>query len=271
VLVGEQGRMKSMFINRLGMAWYSDSIGTVQGKEAFEALQGVWILELAELAQLKKAEVEQVKHFISKQEDRYRVAYGRRTENFPRQCIFFGTSNTKGFLRDATGNRRFWPIQIDVAEPYKNVADDMHQAEIDQIWAEAVQIYRKGEPLHLSAEVEKMAQHAQREHNEVDDRAGLISYYLSKPVPANWEEMDTNQRRQFMYGEDELFPEGVAPKQTVCAAEIWEECLNGNRKDMNTHSTKFIHDIMRNMPGWVELPNKIRFGKYGLQRGYARV
>ncbi|MDI3409719.1 VapE family protein [Bacillus sonorensis] len=89
------------------MDWHSDSITTVQGKEAYEQLQGAWLIELAELSATRKAEAEAVKHFISKQEDSYRVAYGRQISVFPRQCVFFGSTNDVTFLRDRTGNRRF--------------------------------------------------------------------------------------------------------------------------------------------------------------------
>ena len=97
VLVGKQGLGKSHIISLLGKNWYSDSINTVQGKEAYEQLQNAWILEMAELSATKKAEAESVKHFISKTEDSYRQAYGRRVETFKRQCVFFGTTMKLNF------------------------------------------------------------------------------------------------------------------------------------------------------------------------------
>lgn len=280
VLVGEQGKAKSSLIDRLGGRWFSDSMGTVQGKEAFEALQGVWLIELAELAQLKKAEVEQVKHFISKREDRYRVAYGRRVENFPRQCVFFGTSNNKDFLRDATGNRRFWPVDIYATQPVKNVFQHLTEQEVGQIWAEAVCLYKAGEKLYLTPELEKKAQEAQREHSEVDERAGLIIAYLEKPLPDKWSEMDVFERRAYVKGEgdfatliDQEDSMVVTAKQRdrVCVAEIWEECFGGTRKDMSAYNTRFIHDVLRALPHWKESKTKARFPGYGVQKGYFRV
>lgn len=110
VLVGPQGIGKSLLLKKLGRDWFSDSLTTVLGKEAYEQLQGAWLLELGELAATRRAEAEAIKHFITKQEDIYRVAYGRQTSVFPRQCVFFGTTNATHFLKDATGNRRFWPV-----------------------------------------------------------------------------------------------------------------------------------------------------------------
>ncbi|MBY2243395.1 virulence-associated E family protein, partial [Clostridioides difficile] len=98
VLSGPQGMGKSTFIKKLGGDWYSDSLTTVQGKEAYEQLQGVWLLEMGEMMATKKADIEAVKHFLSKSEDIYRVAYGKRTSRFLRQCVVIGTTNDKEFL-----------------------------------------------------------------------------------------------------------------------------------------------------------------------------
>ena len=98
---------------------------------------------MAELSATKKAEAEAVKHFISKREDIYRVAYGKRVTKFPRQCVFFGTTNDNEFLRDKTGNRRFWPVVVGICEKKKNLWDDMIEAEIDQIWAEALELWKR--------------------------------------------------------------------------------------------------------------------------------
>lgn len=270
VLVGMQGKKKSMLFDKLGKDWFSDSFGTVQGKEAYEQIQGVWLVEMAELSGLKKADVETIKHFITKREDRFRVAYGRRTENFPRQCIFFGTSNNKDFLRDPTGNRRFWPLDIYQYEPIKDIAVDLNGYEVDQIWAEAVQLYKQGEKLYLPPEIELLAADKQEEHSERDERMGLVQAYLNKLLPDNWDEMDVYQRRDYLRSDDELKAEGKVQRSRVCVAEIWCEVLGGMQKEMTRFNTKDLHDLMRKMPGWEEYETKIRFKDYGVQRGYIR-
>jgi len=140
VLVGKQGVGKSHILSLLGQNWYSDSFNTVQGKEAYEQLQDAWIIEMAELTAAKKAETEAVKHFISKREDIYRVAYGKRVTKFPMQCVFFGTTNEMDFLKDKTGNRRFWPVMVEKHRIKKNLWREDIKAEIHQIWAEAVEL-----------------------------------------------------------------------------------------------------------------------------------
>lgn len=273
VLVGKQGIGKSTIIKKLGKDWYSDSFGTVQGKEAFEQIQGVWLIEMGELAGLKKAEMETIKHFISKQEDRYRVAYGRRIDNFPRQCVFFGTTNNKDFLHDPTGNRRFWPIDTMEAEPTKCVFTDLDDYEVDQLWAEAVYRYRAGETRYLGKELEEQAYSKQTEHSEEDERAGLIQNYLDTLLPEDWGSMDLFRRRNFLSG-DELSAKGTIKRTRVCIAEIWCELFGKPQADMNKYNTKELHAIMKNMEGWDEIPTGggvARFGAYGRQRGYLRI
>lgn len=101
--------------NRLGGKWFSDSlaISDMRDKTGPEKLQGFWLLEISEMNGIKKVDVETVKSFSSRQDDKYRVAYGTVVESHPRQCVIFGTTNTMtGFLRDVTGNRRFWPVIV---------------------------------------------------------------------------------------------------------------------------------------------------------------
>jgi len=265
--VGPEGRGKSTVIDRLGGEWYSDSFTTVQGKEAFEQLQGVWILEMAELAGLKKADTESIKHFISKRKDRFRVAFGHRTEIFPRQCVPFGSTNKLDFMRGMSGNRRFWPLHITDIKPAKNVFTEFTKDEINQVWAEAVYLYNKKEPLFLSKELEAIAFKVQEFHTETDDRRGLIEQYLDMPLPANWDKMDVFERRRYVQGDD-IQATGTIARDKVCAAEIWCEVLGGFQKDMTSQNTKFIHEIIRTLPGWSEFRARTKFGIYGGQKGY---
>ena len=136
ILSGAQGIGKSTLLRKMGRKWFSDSLTTFTGKEARELVQGVWIVEVGELTALSKAENEQAKQFLSQSEDIFRVAYGRRTNPYPRRCVFFGTSNSLEYLRDKTGGRRFWPVDL-TGIPTKNVFTQL-DGEIDQLWAEAV-------------------------------------------------------------------------------------------------------------------------------------
>lgn len=268
VLVGQEGVGKSEILYRLGGDWFNDSLTTVHGKEAYEQLQGAWLIEMAELAGLKKAEVETVKHFISKRVDRYRVAYGRRTEDFPRQCIFFGTTNKIDFLKGQNGDRRFWPVVVRTVAPTKNLFKDLNKEEIAKIWAEAKYYYETGEKLVLDAEMELLAKEVQTEHIEFDDRVGLIREYLKKPITEDWKDLDVFERRSYLNGDDDLVAEGTVQRTRVCVAEIWQEVFGGSIKDMTRYNVTDIHNMMQNMKEWEKYNGKLRFGFYGVQKGY---
>lgn len=267
-LVGPQGSFKSTFVSKLGGSWYSDTFLTVNGKEALEQLQGVWIMEMAELSGLRKAEVESIKHFISKQEDSYRKAYAEVLETHKRQCIFIGTTNKKDFLRDPSGNRRFIPIDVNVNRVRKSVVDDLTQFEIDQVWAEAVKLYKKGEKLYMSKEANLIARHEQDRHSENDERKGIIEEYLEICLPDKWKEMDIYKRKDFF--SDPLSQKGTNVRQYVCIAEIWCECLGKNKQDMDRYKTREINDIMKSLEGWEQHNSTKNFAIYGKQKYYSR-
>lgn len=266
-LVGPQGTGKSTFIKTIGKSWFSDTVMTVQGKEALEQVQGKWVIELAELSALRKAEVESIKHFISKQEDSFRVAYGRVVETFKRQCIFIGSINNKDFLRDPSGNRRFLPIDVHASRAVKDVWVDL-PGEVDQLWAEAVELYKQGETLYLGKEAERQAYIEQVGHSEQDDRTGLITMYLERMLPEGWEKIDLGTRRMFLSDPDE---EGEVKREVVCVAELWCECLGKNREDMTRFNTKELNDMMKAMDGWSYSTETKYFPIYGKQRYYHRV
>ncbi len=270
VLVGEQGSGKSTLIKKLGKQWFSDSFSTVVGKEAYEQLQGKWILEMAELSGLKKADVNAIKHFISKQEDTFRVAYGKRTENFPRQNIFIGSTNEPDFLQDPTGNRRWWPL---VTGPRKEsvatIFGELTEKEVDQIWAEAVCLYKGGENLFLDEDVEMEANKRQKEHTEMDERTGLILEYLNTPVPEKWSEMEIYERRNFWLDEN-IRKTGTILRSRISVPEIWCE-LFGNRIDeLNRFASHGLHAILRTLPDWEYSGNPVGSSLYGRQRVYRR-
>lgn len=132
IFTGPQGIGKSTFLAILGKKWFSDSLTTFEGKEAAELIQGTWINEVGELSAFTKQETQVIKQFLSKTEDIYRAAYGRRTDKYPRRCVFFGTSNDSEFLKDMTGNRRFWPVDVGMHPAKKSVWQEL-PVEVDQI------------------------------------------------------------------------------------------------------------------------------------------
>lgn len=264
---GRQGIGKSALIARLGGAWFSDTFSTLQGKEAYEQIMGVWIMEVGELAGLRRAETESIKLYISKQTDRFRPAYGRRMQEFPRQCIFIGTTNETQFLRDTTGNRRFWIVDTPHT-PRLDMWEELTEEKIKLIWAEAVELFRKGETLFLPRDLEQVAREVQETYEEDNPRAGLVADYLDKLLPGDWEEMDMYSRRQWL----ETDVHGTIRRDTVTVLEIWVEALGNSPDRLDRYAAKDLRDIMNAMPGWVSDGRKQRtFKLYGRQRYYKRI
>ena len=114
ILSGPQGIGKSTLLDIMSRGWFNDSIRTFEGKEASELLQGVWLVEVSELDAFRRTDVSRIKQFLSLRADRFRAAYARNAKEFPRRCVFFGTTNTTDFLQDRTGNRRFWPVDVGI-------------------------------------------------------------------------------------------------------------------------------------------------------------
>lgn len=270
-LIGPQGVGKSYILNKLGGEWFSDSLTNVQGKEAYEQLQGVWLIEMGELTATRKADNEAIKHFLTKRIDSFRVAYGRHTSDFPRQCIFVGTTNDKTFLKDRTGNRRFWPVEVMQQEPTLSIWKHLNKEEIRQIWAEAKHYYLDDEKLYLTGELEDEAKIRQEEHREEMPMAGLVQEYLEKPLPLDWNDWDLGRRRMYLDDEFNSYEGVTTERDRVCALEIWVEVYGGDPKNMKPMDARNINDIMREMPGWERSKSTLRFGKiYGIQRGFTR-
>lgn len=263
---GRQGIGKSTLIKKLGGEWYSDSFSTVQGKDSYEQILGVWLMEVGELAGMRKAEAEAIKLYLSKQADRFRPAYGRRTQEFPRQCIFFGTTNeTTGILRDTTGNRRHWIVDT----PNKaalSVWDDLNEEEVRQIWGEAVEMFKAGEELFLDAETEAEARQIQAAYEEENPKAGLISAYLERLLPDNWDDMDLYARRLWLDGPNV----GTVRRDTVSAIEVLVEALGGDPLRYDRVSIKEVNDLICQLGGWIRQGSDKISTKYGRQRFYKR-
>ena len=223
VLNGSQGIGKSTLIAKLGMSWFSDSLtlSDMNDKTAAEKLQGFWIHEIGEMAGMKKADLEKVKAFVSRQDDKYRASFGRRVTPHPRQCIFFGTTNSEnGYLRDITGNRRFWNVRVSGKGQFKPW--DLSEDIVAQIWAEVKEIAAKGERLYLDADLEEYAKQEQRDAMEQDEREGVVREYLDMLLPDTWDDMDIYRRRDYVRDrEDPTRPAGVHQRERVSNIEIW--------------------------------------------------
>ncbi|MEG2365071.1 MAG: virulence-associated E family protein [Terrisporobacter sp.] len=273
VLNGPQGIGKSTLFAKLGKSWYSDSLclNDMKDKSSAEKLQGYWILEMGELAGIKKVDVETVKAFITRTDDKFRQAYGVNVESHPRSNIIVGTTNSEdGFLRDITGNRRFWPVHV----RGKGKKRPWHLTEVDQIWAEAIVKYKAGEDLSLEGEVAIEAEKMQKESMESDAREGIVMNYLDKLLPTNWDSMDLYERRSYLnnYDEDEESNSTKIRRSKVCVMEIWCECFLNERQNIKRYDSFEIEGILSRIGGWKRYEGnrsgKSKFRLYGVQKTF---
>lgn len=265
LLIGEQGAGKSNFLSLVFKGYSSDTLVSIGGKEGYEALDGVWCVEMSEMAAAKKADIEAMKQYVSKCSDRYRKAYDRRVGEYPRQCVFFGTTNDRDCLKDYTGNRRFWPIMCARSrrkyDPYVSFTDDIR----DQVWAEAVQCYKDGENLFLTDEQEAKARALQNDHTLFPDRWSDYENFLETPIPANHYTKDLTERTYWYH---QGAHGGEILRTEVCAKELWMECMGGTDRTFTMREQKDIRECLLRL-GWE--PRRVRIPGYGGQRGFVRV
>lgn len=278
ILTGPEGAGKSTLLNIMGGKWFNDSVTTTEGKEGMDQLRRSWIIELGELSSIKRSDVESVKAYLSKRVDIYRAAYDRRAAEHPRQCVFCGTTNEIHFLKGDTGNRRFWVIAID---PTLRRHKDWKAAitrDRNQLWAEAVAIWKQGEKLYLDDEaLEAQARQMQAEFNDDNDDpiTGMLATFLDAKLPPDWGLKDIRQRREWLRdtGGDPTLAEGTEIRTRVCAAEFICEALG---KDMTDKDYKYIarkvSKLIGNLPGWERAGASRHAGKlYGVQKAFQRV
>jgi predicted P-loop ATPase len=270
VLVGPQGCRKSTTLAKLGKSWFSDSFYTVQGKEAYEQIQGFWLIEMGEMAATRKAELESIKQFVSKQSDSYRAAYAKRTQEHPRQCAFFGTTNDDEFLRDATGGRRFWPVTV--TDKGRETGDYFTAEIVDQVWAEIVMRYSAGENWYLdNAKIEAVARQIQDAHTEMNGKQGLLEQFVERLLPKDWATRNLSQRLAYWNdGFDDEKQAGTERRKAICALEIHCELFGGTVKDYTPQKTREYNAMLKRLPGW-KARSRINYGEiYGQQRGFVR-
>ena len=278
ILHGPEGCGKSSLFSLMAGKWFSDSVASIEGKDGMEAIQGVWIVEMGELIGVKKSAVESIKSFISRQDDRYRPAYGSVTERHPRQCILVGTTNEDHFLRGlTTGNRR---------QPVVEIKPEMRREELsvreyvakwrDQLWAEAVVLHRAGGALmlpdHLSAEVRKV----QDEHNldKTDPLFPEIHRFLDFYLVDGWERMGLTERRNWLKAQNEPEEPGIgkALRDKVTVPEILQEFLEMERTDREyLNRSRIIGQYLNSLKDEWEPIGVRRHKIYGGQKTWKRI
>lgn len=263
ILEGLQGKRKSTFISTLAKGWFVELDGDfTDAKSMVELMQGAWIIELAELGSFAKADVRHIKSFISRQSDKVRLAYAKRAQVYHRQSILIGSTNDDVYLKDASGGRRFLPVRC-LAE---QIDTERLALEIDQIWAEAITLYRQMRvekprgtlPLYLvdseARETAERLQESRKVESTEDGLTGRIEEWLNKPI----------NEGGFETGSDEI-------RQEVCLLQIWCDCLGRDEGQYVGGWPMTLGRAMRAVPGWIETSKRPRFGKFGQQRAFERI
>jgi predicted P-loop ATPase len=270
-IVGEEGQGKSTLLKSMGGRWFSDTFNMhmLATKEAYEQVQGAWIIEIGELTGMAKAEVERVKGFLAASKDRYRTPYARVTAYRWRECVFFGTTNSRDFLKSQTGNRRFWPVATYVTQPMGS-AFDLSKADIDQLWAEAVYLFKAGEKLYLDKDMEAEAVIIQNHYTEENPMVDEFQEYLALKIPENWYELSRWDKLD-IYRNYEPKDEYIT-RIRVSKKELWEIAMEKKDK-MSIYDLQLVKAAMKKVKGWKIVKEAVRFGiSYSRERGsYQRV
>ncbi|MDE6848544.1 MAG: virulence-associated E family protein [Ruminococcus sp.] len=197
-LVGKQGTGKSKFLFKIAVnsEWFTDGVTTFDGKEFYESIQGKWIIELGEGTAFQKSIKERCKQAIASQQDTYREPYARHPTIRKRQCVFFGTTNNYDFLKDETGDRRYYPIDVNIARATKNIDKDLTPEYVAQLWAEAVQLYKSGQSIYIQdSQVLVLAEQEQRKHFDESPLQSDIANFLEIPITISWYNASLEARR----------------------------------------------------------------------------
>lgn len=263
-LKGQQGLGKSSFWELLSTNedWFTDSIGDITSESAKEQIQGKWIIELGEMAAVGKGDQKRIKQFVTSRADRHRTPYDKYPKDQPRKCIFVATTNDAQPLKDDTGGRRWWIV--DVTEQWfvqeKKLGRPLKK-EVFQIWAEAVHVYKtmkkNKQGIMLPEHLENEARLIQRDNTDQGVLAPKIEYLL-------------NHSRTYT-GNGELRP---VPNE-ICAKFVWVELLQRWESDYTPVIGREINGILASLDGWTikdpKNPSKrFQYQDYGKQYVYVR-
>lgn len=246
IFIGKQGTYKSTVINWLALSdkYYND-VSTIEGKDGMDAIQGRWICEFAELlAMVRTKDVEAMKSFITRTTDKYRKSYDKRPGEFPRQCIFMGTTNDCQFLSDKTGNRRYLPVTINLTPGCLAGREQEIKEYILFCWREALALFKNGKT-YLTIPTDYYNDLVTKQESVVEDdpKVGLVLEYLSKKQ--------------------------VGDK--VCGLEVFTNCFNGLKKNFNRLEAKEISRILSNLKDWERKDSTTRFETFGIQKYWEKI
>ena len=268
VLFGPEGLGKSYWIDRMSLG-YSATLGRIDNKDTLLTMHRSWIMIADEGYSLRKADSDALKEFLTRTADIFRMPYDREALLYKRHCVIWSTTNDEIFLRRQEGNRRFLIVRCEEKVDFEKYT----QHYIDQVWAEAVHLYKNGELLFLEEADAEVAKIEREQFIEEDAMRGVIEEFLDTFVPPDYEKWSPD-RRQMWYknrGDDEFEEPGSVQHERVCSTQIWVEALGGRIGDHKRQDLLQINTAMKQIPGWRALPSRHRLPHYGSQLVFERV
>lgn len=266
ILFGSEGIGKSFWIDRMARG-YSASLGPIGYKDTLITMQRSWIMTSDEGHSLKKADADQQKEFLTRTEDVFRMPYDREAIVHKRHCVIWGTTNDDVFLRRQEGNRRFLIVRCERRVDFAALTDFY----VDQVWAEAVTLYRAGELLYLEDVQSTTAAEEREEFIEEDALTGVLQEFLDRLVPTEWENSSPEVRQLWLAGRDEgMVPEGTERIMETCSLQLWVEALGKKMGDHRRVDLLEINTALKRLRGWKAVPGRHRVNHYGPQLVFRR-
>jgi predicted P-loop ATPase len=273
-LVGRQGTGKSKFLFKIAVnpEWFTDGVTTFDGKDFYESIQGKWIIELGEGTAFQKSIKERCKQAIASQQDTYREPYARHPKVRKRQCVFFGTTNNYDFLKDETGDRRYYPIDVNISKATKDIDKDLTPEYVNQLWAEAVQLYNSGQSIYIQdSQVLALAEQEQRKHFDESPLQSDIYNFLEIPITKGWYNASLEARRMHIRDcQNGNTTAGAYKRDRISVKEIVCELFG---YELNQPiERKMSLEIARTLTalGWIKNGKKMWLDIYGAQWIYSK-
>lgn len=249
-LVGGQGVGKTSLLQKLGGAWYTDAVTDFANKDNYDIMLKALIVNDDEMVASNRMSFAETKAFISKTSLRFRKPYMKRTEEFAKNFVLARTTNQKEYLKDKTGERRFLSVMADTSRQKKHPME-IEPETIEQIWGEAVTIYRAGADLMFDKETEEQLDVYRETFMYRDEVELQVLEYLEMPIPDNWSSWSIQQQHQYTskyFDNSSEFEAGSKKLEKVSTREMMYNLFMRNSNDKKL-STK-INMIMDNHPGW---------------------
>lgn len=279
IISGIQGCGKTTLINRLGGEWFSNSLPkTLADKDAMTHLKGNWIIEMGELATMRKTDIDSMKNFVTRAVDKYRPPFGEIEIDVPRQCVFFGTCNDTSFLTDRTGNRRYWvvPCVQDRVEGRKmgDVIYNTFTPEfVEQIWGE-VMSWGMDEELNMPSDMMSEILEREEQFSVNSDAMAILEDYLNRSLPDGWEQWNVDKRYDWLIADEDdnaVAVKATHKRDTVSTMELWSEYFSRNDTLRSAIGGLVgLRQLMPQMKGWTLSNAKVHVRGIGKVRVYVR-